>query len=130
VIVVDASVIVDVLTEHFDTADLRELLSAADELQAPAVLDYEVVESLRGLTLGRRISRARALDALTDFEDLSIKRWPLGDGLRRRALTLGDNFTAYDASYVALAEALDCPLVTRDQRLARAARDLVEVEVR
>lgn len=129
-IVVDASVIVDVLTDPLDTADLRELLSASDELHAPAVLDYEVVESLRGLTLGGRISAARALDALTDFEDLSVKRWPMGDGLRRRALTLGHNFTAYDASYVALAEALECPLVTRDQRLARAARDLVEVEVR
>ena len=128
-IVVDASAIVDVLTETANTAHLWERLRRSDDLHAPALIDYEVVESLRRMTLSQRVSAPRALDALTDFEDLPIERWPIGDGLRRRAFSLRHNFTACDASYVALAEALDCPLVTRDQRLARAARALVQVEV-
>ncbi len=104
------------------------MLAKAD-LHAPAMLDYEVVSGLRHRTLRLELSATRAQDALTDFEDLSIRRWPLLDGLRRRVFSLRDVFTAYDASYVALAEALECPLVTRDLSLARAARDLVEVEV-
>ena len=128
-IVVDASAIVDLLIDAVDTADLRELVRDADDLHAPNLLDYEVVSGLRRRTLRGRLTATRAQDALTDFEDLSIRRWPLLDGLRRRVFSLRDSFTAYDASYIALAEALDCPLVTRDQRLARAARELVEVEV-
>lgn len=128
-IVVDASAIVDLLIDAVGTADLRELLRDADDLHAPNLLDYEVVCGLRRRTLRGRLTATRAQDALTDFEDLAIRRWPLLDGLRRRVFSLRDSFTAYDASYVALAEALECPLVTRDQRLARAARDLVQVEV-
>jgi predicted nucleic acid-binding protein len=128
VIVVDASALVDVLTRPTDAAQLRLVLAKSD-LHAPAMLDYEVVSALRRRTLRLQLSATRAQDALTDFEDLSIRRWPLLDGLRRRVFSLRDSFTAYDASYVALAEALECPLVTRDQRLARAARELVEVEV-
>jgi predicted nucleic acid-binding protein len=128
VIVVDASALVDVLTRPTDAAQLRLVLAKSD-LHAPAMLDYEVVSALRRRTLRLELSVTRAQDALTDFEDLSIRRWPLLDGLRRRVFSLRDSFTAYDASYVALAEALECPLVTRDQRLARAARELVEVEV-
>ena len=127
-IVVDASALVDVLTRPTNAAQLRLVLAKSD-LHAPAILDYEVVSGLRRRTLRLELSATRAQDALTDFEDLSICRWPLLDGLRRRVFSLRDLFTAYDASYVALAEALDCPLVTRDLRLARAARGLVEVEV-
>jgi predicted nucleic acid-binding protein len=53
----------------------------------------------------------------------------MGDGLRRRVFGLRQTFTASDASYVALAKALECPLVTGGERLARAARELVPVEV-
>lgn len=127
-IVVDASAFVDVLTNSADAVGLGSLLAESD-LHAPSVLDFEVVAGLRRLTLRGELSATRVQDALTDFEDLAIHRWPLGDGLRRRVFSLRDAFTAYDASYVALAEALECPLVTRDLRLARAARDLVEVEV-
>ena len=72
----------------------------------------------------------RAEDLLTDFDDLRIERWPAEDALRRRAFQLRDNLTAYDAAYVALAEALDCPLVTRDSRLARSSGHGARVEVR
>jgi predicted nucleic acid-binding protein len=126
--VVDASVVVVVLTQAAGTSGLRSLLFDHD-LQAPDLLDYEVVNALRRITLARQLSPTRAQDALTDFEDLTIHRWQMGDGLRRRVFGLRHTFTAYDASYIALAEALECPLVTRDERLARAARELVPVEV-
>lgn len=67
---------------------------------------------------------------MTDFDDLEMHRWPSGDSLRRRAFQLRDNVSAYDAAYVVLAEALNCPLLTRDIRLTRSSGHLVRIEVR
>lgn len=128
-IVVDASAVVDALTAVEGTDDLRAFM-ATDELNAPALLDFEVVSALRGMTLGRVLSPTRAEDALTDFDDLEVRRWPSGHGHRRRAFQLRHRVSAYDAAYVSLAEALDCSLLTRDARLARSCGDLVPVEVR
>ncbi len=128
-IVVDCAAVVDALTAVEGTDDLRAFVATA-ELSAPALLDYEVVSALRGLTLRGDLTAARAVDALTDFDDLEIRRWPSADALRRRAFQLRAYVSAYDAAYVVLAEALDCPLVTRDVRLARAIGQLVRVEVR
>lgn len=128
-IVVDCAAVVDALTGLDGTDDLRAFL-ASEELSAPALLDFEVVSALRGLTLRGDLSAARAEDALTDFNDLEVQRWPSGDSLRRRVFQLRDNVSAYDAAYVVLAEALDCPLLTRDIRLAKASEHLVRIEVR
>jgi predicted nucleic acid-binding protein len=128
-IVVDSAAVVDALTAVQGTAALRAFLK--DEvLHAPALLDYEVGSALRGLTLSAQISPARAQDALTDFADLPIHRWLAADQLRRRAFSLRDNLSAYDAAYVALAEALDCRLVTRDERLARSRGHSARITVR
>lgn len=127
-IVVDSAAVVDALTAVEGSERLREVLGD-EELHAPALLDFEVVSALRGLTRARRISVARALDVLTDFEDLPVHRWPAGDALRRRVFDLRDNLTAYDGAYVALAEALQCRLVTRDLRLARAAGHSAQITV-
>jgi predicted nucleic acid-binding protein len=127
-IVVDAAAVVDALTGVGDAEDLRRRLTL-DDLNAPTVLDYEVLSSLRGLTRGRLLSAARAEDLLTDFEDLQVRRWPFEDALRRRVFQLRDNVSAYDAAYVALAEALDCPLVTRDGRLARSSGLDAQIEI-
>jgi predicted nucleic acid-binding protein len=128
-IVVDSAVVVDALTAADGVDDLHAYL-AAEELHAPTLLDYEVLSALRGLTLGAHLSTARAQDVLTDFEDLSIQRWPSVDSLRRRAFQLRDNLSAYDAGYVALAEALECSLLTRDARLARSGGHMARIEVR
>lgn len=128
-IVVDCAAVVDVLTNAPGCERLRACL-AMEELHAPGLLDFEFVAALRGLTLARHLSPGRALDALTDFEDLSIHRWEFGGALRRRAYSLRDNLTAYDAAYVALAEALQCDLVTRDARLARSSGHSVSIIVR
>lgn len=89
-----------------------------------------MVSALRSMTLHGELTVTRAADALTDFDDLDIRRWPAGDGLRRRAFQLRDNLSAYDAAYVALAEALGCPLLTRDIRLSRSTGHDVVIEVR
>ncbi len=128
-IVVDCAAVVDALTGVEGTDDLRAFL-ASEELSAPALLDFEVVSALRGLTLREALTAARAEDASTDFDDLEVQRWSSGDALRRRAFQLRDNVSAYDAAYVVLAEALDCPLLTRDIRLAKSSGHLVRIEVR
>ena len=128
-IVVDCTVVVDALTGVDGTDDLRTLLSG-EQLAAPSLLDYEVVSVLRSLTARGALTAPRAFDVLTDFDDLRIRRWPSSDGMRRRSLQLRDNVSAYDATYLALAEALECRLVTRDLRLARTVGHDVTVEVR
>lgn len=127
-IVVDAAVVVDILLALPGTEEAAALMKQ-HALHAPALLDAEVVSVARGLTLGRHISAARADDLLTDYEDLPIEKWPFSDVLRRRAFELRDNVSAYDAAYVALAEGLACPLVTRDVRLARSVGHDVEIQV-
>ncbi len=118
-IVVDGSAIVDALTGGESADRLRELLQG-EELHAPALIDYEVVSALRGLALAGHLSETRAEDALADYADLRIQLWSESDEFRRRAFQLRNNVTAYDAAYVVLAEALECPLATCDRRLARS----------
>ena len=127
-IVADCAAVVDALTGFPGTDDLRATL-AEEDLHAPTLLDYEVVSALRGLARRGHLGTSRAYDALTDFDALSIQRWPSAAPLRRRALSLRDDLTAYDAPYVALAEALGCPLVTRDSRLARSRGHDAEIRV-
>jgi predicted nucleic acid-binding protein len=129
VIVVDCAAVIDALVAGEDADELRAVLSTED-LHSPALLDFEVVSALRGLTLGGHLSGARAEDALTDFDDLPIQRWSSADALRRRAFRLRANLSSFDAAYIALAEALQCPLLTRDLRLARSGGHSARVEVR
>ena len=124
-VVVDASVIVDMLVTP-DAGGLAETL-ASHRWHAPAHLDAEVLSALRGLVLGGHLSQPRAVDALIDFHDLAITRWPGDLPTSRRVLALGDRLTAYDAAYVVCAEGLLAPLATRDDRLKRTARSLVEL---
>ncbi len=125
-IVVDCSLIVDALIGP-DAGPIVERISE-EQLAAPALIDFEFVSALRGLTMGRHVSDHLARDVLADFEQLAIDRWGLHDALRRRTFELRGSITAYDAAYVTLAEALACPLLTRDRKLARAAKRLVDVE--
>ena len=98
------------------------------DLHAPHLLDVELLSSIRRLTLTGAISDDRAADARLDFAELAILRYP-HDVLADRAWELRANLTAYDAVFVALAEALDAPLVTCDARLSRAAGVRARVEL-
>ena len=127
-IVLDSAAVVDALTAVAGTEQLRDRLRD-EELHAPDLLDFEIVSVLRGMTLGGHLSPSRAGDLLSDFDDLPLCRWPAADALRRRAFQLRNNLSGYDAAYVALAESLACPLLTRDARLARSCGHDVRIEL-
>lgn len=126
-VTVDASVVVDALVGP-DAAHVHERIGNRD-LLAPAHIDAEVLNALRGLHLGGHLSEGRCREALGDFAALTVSRWPLEGELLERGFDLVQSMTAYDALYVVLAQLTDTPLLTRDVPLSRAARRLVAVEV-
>jgi len=129
VIVVDASVLANALAD--DGADgrfARERLSRGGDLVAPDLVDVETVSVFRRRWLAGDITARRFSAAVEDLEDVSLTRFPTLP-LMRRAYELRANVTAYDAVYAALAEQLDCVLVTADARLAKAPGIRCSVEV-
>jgi predicted nucleic acid-binding protein len=128
VIVVDASAVLEALLPRAKSEAVRARLFAGREtLHAPHLLDIEIAHVIRRYAAIGDIDPERGRAALTDLADLPLRRYP-HDFLLQRVWELRNNFTAYDAVYVSLAEMLDVPLLTRDQRLAAAARALVRVE--
>ncbi|WP_026924883.1 type II toxin-antitoxin system VapC family toxin [Glycomyces arizonensis] len=121
-IVLDNSALVDALTVDSASEALLDELVGQD-LHIPHLLDYEFTHALRGMVLGRQIIPSRAEGAFIIKADMQFTRYP-ASVTGPRAWTLRDNFTAYDASYVALAEYLDCPLVTTDGKMKRGARTI------
>jgi predicted nucleic acid-binding protein len=88
----------------------------------PDLVEPETLDALRGLVRGSRISDRRAAEAITDLANVRLTRYPHAP-LRERVWGLRGNLTAYDATYLALAEALDEPLLmTGDAALADVAR--------
>ncbi len=119
-IVVDASVLANALGDDADDGYVaRNELLAAGDLAAPDLIDVEAVAVLRKRWLAQAISDERFDAAVTDLQRLDFERVPTLR-LMRRAYELRANVTAYDATYVALAEALGCHLLTADQRLAKS----------
>jgi predicted nucleic acid-binding protein len=129
VIVVDASVVLEALLRRVNAEAVRErLLAGREMLHAPHLLDIEVAHVMRRYAMIGDMESERGRASLAVLADLPLRRYR-HDFLLPRVWELRNNFTAYDAVYVALAEALDLPLLTRDQRLAGAARAHVRVEV-
>lgn len=125
-LVLDTSALLAVLVEGKPDRELVRRLSEDGDLHAPHLIDIEVLHALRRLVRAGSITADRATDARTDLDDLAITRYghePLAD----RIWSLRENLTAYDAAFVALAEALDAALVTCDVRLARAPGVTAEV---
>lgn len=119
-IVMDASAVLELLLGTAPGRRVAAHLSASDQtLHAPALVDVEVLHVLRRLTRSRALTPAEAETALTDLAALDLERHD-HQPLLRRAWELRANVTAYDAVYVALAEALDASLLTCDSRLTRA----------
>ena len=119
-IVVDASVLANVVGDDGGDGDrARREVRAGGDMAAPDLVDVETVAVLRRRWLAKAISESRFVAAIDDLEDLGIDRYPTL-GFMRRAYELRNNITAYDAAYVALAEILECELLTADERLSKA----------
>jgi predicted nucleic acid-binding protein len=117
VIVLDASAALDFLLRdkaNFDWVERR--LQAGGQLTAPHLIDTEVAHVLRKHVLGGQLDDGRAAEALVDLDELPLARYPARP-LLARIWALRHNLSGYDATYVALAEALDAPLVTSERRL-------------
>jgi len=128
-IVVDASAMLEVLLGTATGARIEDrLLSRGESLHAPHLLDVEVAQVLRRYAAAGELTPERGLEALTDLVDFPVHRYA-HDLLLPRIWELRRNVTAYDAAYLALAEALTAPLVTCDARLASAPRHAAIVEV-
>jgi predicted nucleic acid-binding protein len=128
-IVVDASVLANALADDSVDGDrARGRLADDASLHAPHLIDLEVLSVLRRWAATGHLGARRVDLALSDLADLPITRYPHLPFLPR-VWELRDNVSPYDASYVALAETLGCPLVTADRRLsgARGLRCTVEV---
>jgi predicted nucleic acid-binding protein len=129
VIVVDASSILEVLLRTPAAEAVQErLFQPAETLHAPHLLDVEAAQVIRRYASTGEIDGPRGRAALDDLTDFPLHRYPHGF-LLPRVWELRNNLTAYDAVYVALSEALDAPLVTRDRRLAGAAGHHARVEL-
>ena len=116
-IVVDASAAISGL---LNAGAARQAL-AEQRVQVPHLIDAEIANGLRRLVAAHDIRADEGWAALDTWRRLGVSRHPT-NGLLERIWELRDNVSAYDASYVALAEALDCALVTADGRLSRAPR--------
>jgi predicted nucleic acid-binding protein len=123
--VVDASVVVAYLLGEASEAERDRILG---DVHAPALVDVETSQTLRGLLRAAKIDLTTAGHAREALPQLRMRRHPDGH-LLRRAWELRDVCTIYDALYVALAEALDATLITRDGRLARGVAGLIDVVV-
>jgi predicted nucleic acid-binding protein len=128
-IVVDASALIEVLLGTSAATRLAERFFAAGEtLHAPHLLDVEVAQVLRRYALAGLFGADRGVEALEDLADFPIARYPHQPFLLR-IWELRHNVTAFDAAYLALAEALAAPLVTRDAKLASAPGHQARIEL-
>ena len=127
-IVVDASVVLEVLLETDGGRQIAPRLRAEQELHAPHLIDLEVAQVLRRYCAWGDLMEERARESLLDFRAMRIVRYP-HFMLLDRIWELRHNFTAYDASYVAVAEILDAVLLTRDAALASSRSHRARVEL-
>lgn len=128
-IVLDASATIDwlLLTPEGQRIEQR-IYSVNESLHAPHLLDLEVTQILRRFAGQGTISANRADQAIQDLLALRLIRYP-HFMLLPRIWQLRQNFSAYDASYIGLAESLPAPLITRDKRLAAAPGHAALIEL-
>ncbi|MFD7577843.1 type II toxin-antitoxin system VapC family toxin [Kitasatospora sp. NPDC059817] len=128
-IVIDCSALVLVLTAHGPDGELvRGRVAAAGDVYAPTLLDYEIQSALLGMQRGGKLTEREVERAVAAYRMLPIaKRETLA--FWDRVKKLHANLSAYDAQYVALAEALGVPLITSDARIMRSGAAKCDIEV-
>ena len=126
--VVDASVLVAALVDSGPTGEWAESVVAVHSLAGPELVLVETGNILRRLERAGEISRLEATTAYRDLLRLDLTLFPFAP-FAERIWELRSNLTGYDAWYVAVAEALDCPLITLDLKLGRAAGPRCDVVV-
>jgi predicted nucleic acid-binding protein len=127
-IVVDASVLAPALVDDGSIGRRARERLRGERLAAPLLIDLEVLATFRRIAHGDDIDEQRLARAVSRLAHLRMRRMPHVP-LLPRAWALRHNVTAYDAAYIALAEAMDVPLVTADARLAGAPGIACEVEL-
>ena len=127
-LVIDASSVVALLLNVSAHETLADRLRRDGPLHAPHLIDLEVLQSLRKHLHVGALTDRRASAALDRFSELPLLRYPHWE-YRRRIWALRHNMTAYDATYVALSEVLDAPLLTADRKLARTTGHSARVEL-
>lgn len=128
-IVLDASAVLELLLRSPGAERVEaRVLDVAETLHAPHLLDVEVAQVVGRYWMGGELDAERGRLALADLGDLPIARYP-HDVLLPRVWELRRNVTAYDAVYLALAEALGAPLLTCDSRLASAPGHRARIEL-
>jgi predicted nucleic acid-binding protein len=121
-IVADASALVEYLLRTPRSGPVASIVENAESfLDVPALCDVEVTAALRRLAISGSAEVERVRQALADYLDLRLIRHG-HQLLLPRILELRENFSAYDAAYVALAERLGASFLTADEPLARAVR--------
>ena len=127
-LVVDASAIVDFVLGSVRGRRAAIVMAAHSALHAPALITAETLGALRTLERRSEISPGRSAEAVSDVLLVPIRRYPT-EALAGRIWSMRHIVTVYDAHYVALAEALNAPLLTGDRKLAAAAGELVEIRL-
>lgn len=128
-LVVDASVLAEYLIGSALGLRARERMSShADSLLVPHLAIAETVSVFRSWVARGELMEVRALGALEDLRDFPAQRYPT-EPLLPRIWKLRHNLTSYDAHYVALAEALDVPLLTADARISRASGHSADIQL-
>ncbi|MBP6011644.1 MAG: type II toxin-antitoxin system VapC family toxin [Alphaproteobacteria bacterium] len=128
-IVVDASALLELLLRTPSAAAIEARLFDLDEtLHVPHAVDVEIAQVLRRIVAAKQMDAQHCRVILDRWLDVPVKRYP-HNVLLPRIWELRQNLSAYDAVYVALAEALDIPLVTHDARLANAPGHTAKIEL-
>jgi predicted nucleic acid-binding protein len=118
-IVVDASVLANAIGDDAENGRIARAALAHQDVSGPDLVDVETVAVLRKRWLAKTMTARRFALAIADLQMFPIDRYPALPFLRR-AYEVRANVTAYDATYVALAEELGCALLTADARLSAA----------
>lgn len=125
--VLDASALLEIVIGRSPSADLRRSTMTAQGA-APELIDVEAISSIRRLVRGGLLPLSEATEAVRDIGETPLSR-TAHRPLLGRVWELRDSITAYDATYIALAERLGVPLLTCDARLGRAHGHEAEVVV-